>query len=102
MAKEYTQINKDEKLSLRYGCVQPDIKKYMTTFERETPSALWQHIQDLYELIDYQMKKQMRQEAQIIAVKHMEAWKRYDKDIQEYDSEARSYKKDKPGDAYKE
>ena len=46
MSKKYTQINKDEKLSLKYGCVQPDIKKYMATFKRETPPALWQHIKD--------------------------------------------------------
>lgn len=93
MSKKYTQINKDEKLSLKYGCVQPDIKKYMATFKRETPPALWQHIKDLYELIDYQMKKQMRQEQQITAIKHIDAWKRYDKNLDEYDPDTRSYKK---------
>ena len=39
------------------------------------------------------MLQQMRQEQQITAIKHMEAWKRYDKDLQEYDPETRSYKK---------
>ena len=48
------------------------------------------------------MLQQLRQESQITAIKHMEAWKRYDKDLREYDPETRSYKKDKPGDAYKE
>ena len=36
------------------------------------------------------------------AIKHLEAWKRYDKDLREYDPKTRGYKKDKPGDAYKE
>tara|TARA_B100001564_G_scaffold72705_1_gene57782 strand:+ start:928 stop:1230 length:303 start_codon:yes stop_codon:yes gene_type:complete len=98
----YKQMSKDEKIPLKYACVQPDIKKYMATFEKEVPPILWQHITDLYKLIDHQMKQQLKQESQITAVKHMEAWKRYDKDVKEYDPETRSYKKDKPGDAYKE
>lgn len=99
---EYKQMRKDEKLPLKYACVQPDIKKYMATFEKEVPAILWQHIQELYKLIDHQMKRQLKQESQITAIKHMETWKRYDKNIQEYDPKTRSYKKDKPGDAYKE
>ena len=95
-------MSKDEKIPLKYACVQPDIKKYMATFEIEVPPILWQHITDLYKLIDHQMKQKLKQESQTTAVKHMEAWKRYDKDVKEYDPETRSYKKDKPGDAYKE
>lgn len=95
-------MSKKDKLSLKYACVQPDVKKYMATFEKEVPKILWNHIEDLYVLINYQMKQQLRQEQQITAIKHLEAFKRYDKDIQEYDPETRSYKKNKPGDAYKE
>ena len=65
----------------------------MATFEKEIPSMLWQHVQDLYELIDYQMLQQLRQEQQMTAIKHFEAVKRYDKDIREYDPAIRSYKK---------
>ena len=78
-------MSKKDKLPLKYACVQPDIKKYMATFKRDTPPALWQHIKDLYTLIEYQMLKQLKQESQITAIKHLEAWKRYDKDLQEYD-----------------
>ena len=39
------------------------------------------------------MKKQMRQEQQITAIKHIDAWKRYDKNLDEYDPDTRSYKK---------
>ena len=98
----YKQMSKDEKLPLKYACVQPDIKKYMATFEKEVPAILWQHIQELYKLIDHQMKRQLKQESQITAIKHMETWTRYDKDMREYNRETRSYKKNKPGDAYKE
>ena len=98
----YKQMSKDEKLPLKYSCVQPDIKKYMGTFEKQVPPVLWQHIRDLYNLIEYQMLHQLKQESQMTAIKHLETWKRYDRDMPEYDPETRSYKKDKPGDAYKE
>jgi hypothetical protein len=102
MSEKYKQMSKKDKLPLKYACVQPDIKKYIATFEKDVPDVLWQHIEDLYELINHQMKQQLHQEQQMIAIKHLEAWKRYDKDIKEYDPETRSYKKNKPGDAYKE
>ena len=90
---QYKQMSKDKKIPLKYACVQPDIKNYISTFEKQVPPVLWQHITDLYKLIEYQMIHQLKQESQMIAVKHMEAWKRYNKDIPEYDPETRSYKK---------
>ena len=93
MSKEYKQMSKKDKIPLKYACVQPDLKKYIATFEKDVPDVLWQHIEDLYELINHQMKQQLHQEQQMIAIKHLEAWKRYDKDMQEYDPETRSYKK---------
>ena len=72
-------MSKNDKLPLKYACVQPDIKKYMATFEKGNPKVLWSHIEDLYVLIDHQMKQQLHQEQQMIAVKHLEAWKMYDK-----------------------
>ena len=101
MSEEYKQMSKKDKLPLKYACVQPDIKKYMATFEKDVPDVLWQHIEDLYELINHQMKQQLHQEQQMIAVKHLEAFKRYDRPLEEYDPTTRKYK-DKPGDAYKE
>ena len=47
------------------------------------------------------MKQQLHQEQQMIAVKHLEAFKRYDRPLEDYDPTTRKYK-DKPGDAYKE
>tara|TARA_Y100000385_G_scaffold21607_1_gene21197 strand:- start:122 stop:403 length:282 start_codon:yes stop_codon:yes gene_type:complete len=93
MSEEYKQMSKSEKLPLKYACVQPDIKKYMATFEKQIPPMVWQHINDLYKLINHQMKQQLKQESQITAIKHLEAWKRYDKNLDEYDPDIRSYKK---------
>ena len=90
---EYKQMNKDEKLPLKYSCVQPDIKKYMGTFEKQIPPVLWQHIVDLYKLIDYQMSHQLKQESQMTAIKHANTWGMYDRNVPEYDPDIRSYKK---------
>ena len=92
-SEEYKQMSKKDKLPLKYACVQPDVKKYMSTFEKEVPKILWNHIEDLYVLIDHQMKQQLHQEAQMIAVKHLEAFKRYDRPLEDYDPKTRKYKK---------
>ena len=88
----YKQMSKNDKLPLKYACVQPDIKKYMATFEKEVPKILWNHIEDLYVLIDHQMKQQLHQEQQMTAIKHLEAFKRYDRPLEDYDPETRKYK----------
>ena len=92
MSKDYTQMSKKDKLPLKYACVQPDVKKYMATFEKEVPKILWNHIEDLYVLINHQMKQQLHQESQIIAIKHLEAFKRYDRPLDDYDPDTRKYK----------
>ncbi len=84
-------MSKKDKLPLKYACVQPEIKEAIAGMSM--PMLVKDHINDLYTLIDHQMKQQLRQEQQMTAVKHMEAWKRYDKNISEYDPETRSYKK---------
>ena len=92
------------KLPLKYACFQPEVKQRISQVLDGMGDCheIRGHIDDLYKLIEHQMLQQMRQEKQMIAVKHIEAWKRYDKDMREYDPETRSYKKNKPGDAYKE
>ena len=84
-------MSKKDKLPLKYACVQPEVKESIASMSM--PMLVKDHINDLYDLIDHQMKQQLRQESQIVAVKHMEAWKMYDKDMSEYDPETRSYKK---------
>jgi hypothetical protein len=49
------------------------------------------YIKDLYKLIDYQSKVIWEQRKEIIAVKHKEAWKRYDKPEEDYDPSTRKF-----------
>ena len=49
------------------------------------------YIKDLYNLIDYQSKVIWQQRKEIIAIKHKEAWKRYDKPEQDYDPSTRKF-----------
>ena len=104
MPEQYKQYSKKDKLPLKYASVQPEVKQRISQVLDGMGNCqeIREHIDDLYKLIEHQMLQQMRQEKQMIAVKHIEAWKRYDKDMREYDPETRSYKKNKPGDAYKE
>ena len=104
MSEQYKQMSKKDKLPLKYACFQPEVKQRISQVLDGMGNCheIRGHIDDLYKLIEHQMLQQMRQEKQMIAVKHIEAWKRYDKDMREYDPETRSYKKNKPGDAYKE
>jgi hypothetical protein len=53
------------------------------------------YIIELYKLIEYQRQRLSEQEKQIIALKHTEAWKHYDKSIENYDPSTRKYL-DKP------
>lgn len=87
----YTPLTKADKLPLKYACVQKEIKKYMSTFQDETPKVLWNHIQDLYNLIDYQMQRITKQEAQIVSIKHTDSWKHYDKPKEHYNQAERRY-----------
>ena len=95
MPEQYKQYSKKDKLPLKYASVQPEVKQRISQVLDGMGNCqeIREHIDDLYKLIEHQMLQQIRQEKQIIAVKHMEAWKRYDKDMREYDPETRSYKK---------
>ena len=88
-------MSKKDKLPLKYACVQPEIKKNISQVLDCMGNCheIRGHIEDLYELIEHQMLQQMRQEKQMIAIKHMEAWKRYDRPIEDYDFDKRAYKK---------
>jgi hypothetical protein len=93
-SEEYKQMSKKDKMPLKYACFQPEVRQRISqVLDGVGNQEIRGHVNDLYDLIDWQMKQQLKQEKQIIAVKHMEAWKRYDKDIQEYDADTRSYKK---------
>lgn len=49
------------------------------------------YIIELYKLIEYQKDIINKQEKQLISLKHLQAWKHYDKPIETYDPKARKY-----------
>jgi|TARA_B110000503_G_C6922216_1_gene319178 hypothetical protein len=95
MSEEYKQMSKKDKLPLKYACVQADIKQHISQVLDGIGNSheIRGHIDDLYKLIEHQMLMQLKQESQMTAIKHLETWKRYDKSLDSYDPESRSYKK---------
>lgn len=49
------------------------------------------YIIELYKLIEYQRELINKQEKQLVALKHIDAWKHYDKPIENYDPKTRKY-----------
>tara|TARA_B100002019_G_scaffold207167_1_gene179908 strand:- start:4266 stop:4577 length:312 start_codon:yes stop_codon:yes gene_type:complete len=92
MSEEYKQMSKKDKLPLKYACFQPDVRQHISqVLDGVGNQELRGHINDLYDLIEWQMKQQLKQEAQMIAVKHLEAWKMYDRPLEEYDPKERRF-----------
>ena len=85
----YTPLTKADKTPLKYACFQSDIREYFN--DMDMTQEVRNHINDLYNLIDYQMQRITKQEAQIVAIKHMDAWKHYDKPKEHYNQEERRY-----------
>lgn len=50
-----------------------------------------EHIDNLYLIIEYQMKIISEQRTAIIADKHKEAWQKYYKSMDEYDTKSRKF-----------
>lgn len=85
----YTPLTKADKLPLRYSCFQPEVRDHILSIEKHP--EVCQHINDLYDLITYQMEQIFRKEHELTANRHKEAWKRYDKSIEDYDTVRRKY-----------
>jgi len=87
-------MSKKDKLPLKYSCFQPEVRQHISQVLDGMGDCheVRGHINDLYDLINWQMKQQLKQESQMIAVKHLEAFKRYDRPLEDYDPETRKYK----------
>lgn len=88
---------KEFDLTLKYDPVNSStVNKIVSQYKRD---EILDYIKQLWSLIDYQRKIISQQTQQIVAFKHKEAWKRYDKPIEEYDPSTRKYvdKPDKSG-----
>lgn len=72
-----------------------DISKVNNILTQYKGQPVLEYIIELYKLIEYQKQRLFEQEKQIIALKHTEAWKHYDKSTENYDPVTRKYL-DKP------
>ena len=87
--KIYEPLTKADTNPLRYHCFQPEVRERIKSIEKHP--EVCNHINDLYDLIAYQMEQMFRKEHELIANRHKEAWKRYDKPIEDYDSVRRKF-----------
>ena len=76
-----------ETKSLKYLSVLPEKKKQIANIYKDY--QVTEHIEELYDLIDYQMKLISEQRQQIVADKHKDAWKHYYKSLAEYNQSER-------------
>lgn len=75
--------------AFKYDPVNPNkVNEILTTYKGQ---PILDYIIELYRLIEYQKDRIVNQEKQIISLKHIEAWKRYDKPIDQYNPKTRKY-----------
>lgn len=74
---------------LKYYPVSYGRKKEISNIYKDY--RVTEHIEELYNLIEYQMKIISEQRQQIIADKHKDAWKHYYKSLDEYNESERRY-----------
>jgi hypothetical protein len=83
----------DYDMTLKYSPM--DLSKVNSILTQYKGQPVLDYIIELYKLIEYQKQRIFQQEKQIIALKHTEAWKHYDKSVDNYDPSTRKYL-DKP------
>lgn len=79
----------DFDMSLKYEPM--NLSKVNTILIRYKGQPVLDYILELYKLIEYQKQRIFEQEKQLIALKHTEAWKHYEKPIENYNPKTRKY-----------
>ena len=79
----------NETKPLKYLSVLPEKKKQIANIYKDY--QVTEHIEELYDIIDYQMKIISEQRRHIVADKHKDAWKTYYKSLEEYNESERRY-----------
>ena len=67
---------------------------FLLLYDSITDEEVKSLLLEMREIIFYQMQEIRKQRAENIYIKHKYAWRRYDKPIEDYDSETRKYKDD--------
>lgn len=78
-------------IPLKYECLD----KYPIILSKCTDKEAKQLLIEMFELISYQMHEIKDQRMTIVSLKHKEAWKHYDRPVEEYSTTERKYV-DKP------
>lgn len=77
--------------TFKYDSVNPSkVNEILSQYKGQ---PVLDYIIELYKLIEYQRNLINQQERKIIGFKHLEAWKHYDKPIEKYNCNTRSYEK---------
>jgi len=79
----------DYDMTLKYEPM--DLSKVNTILTKYKGQPVLDYIIELYKLIEYQKQRIFQQEKEIIALRHEQAWKHYDKTIENYDPSSRKY-----------
>jgi hypothetical protein len=74
---------------LKYLSVLPERKKEIGLIYKD--HRISEYIEELYELIEYQMRIIHEQRSAIVAEKHCDAWKQYYKTLDIYNEQSRRY-----------
>lgn len=78
-------------MNFKYDPVDSNkVHQILSTYKDQ---PILEYIIELWKLIDYQKNLITKQEKQIVALKHIEAWKHYDKPIENYNCNTRKYSK---------
>ena len=75
--------------TFKYTAIDPS--KINEILSRYKGQEVLDYIIELYRIIDYQKDLINQQEKKMIAFKHNEAWKHYDKSIENYNPKTRKY-----------
>ena len=67
---------------------------FLALYDSVTDEEIKSLLLEMRDTILYQMQEIRKQRAENIYIKHKYAWHRYDKPIEDYDSETRKYKDD--------
>ena len=82
-------MTRKNNLPLKYDPVSySKVNEILTKYKND---PVIDYINDLYGLINYQRQLIADQEKKLIALKHTEAWKHYEKDIEKYNYKTRKY-----------
>jgi len=90
-------MSKIPKEQLKFYCMRTDKINEILTKHKDNP--LLDYVKDLWTLIDTIEKNRDYDQRQLVACRHKLAWKMYDKNLEDYDPETRTYRPSKNPDA---